>query len=116
MPLSWHVKRAAVQAETVKWGLWNVAVTTRFLNEEAKSIHGNLRMDSVFTAESGEWKLAGFEVLSALADDEPFIYVSSLGGCGKAALMGERCRGTEGYYLRVRSMRRPRLGRVGGKG
>ncbi|KAF8250647.1 ARM repeat-containing protein [Wilcoxina mikolae CBS 423.85] len=73
-PLGWHIRRGALQSETVKWGLWGVAITLKFLNEEAKSIHGNVRLGSVFTSESGEWKLAGFEVLSSLADDEPFIY------------------------------------------
>jgi len=56
------------------WG----QITLKFLNEEAKIIHGNVRLGSVFTSESGEWKLGGFEVLSAVADDEPFIYVSFL--------------------------------------
>lgn len=32
-------------------------------------------MSSIFTAESGEWKLAGFEVLSSMKDDDPVIYV-----------------------------------------
>lgn len=54
--------------------MWQV--TLKFLNEEAKIIHGNIRLGSVFMGESGEWKLGGFEVLSAVADDEPFIYVS----------------------------------------
>lgn len=54
--------------------MWQV--TLKFLNEEAKIIHGNVRLGSVFMGESGEWKLGGFEVLSAVADDEPFIYVS----------------------------------------
>ena len=59
-------------------GSWTDAgaqITLKFLNEEAKSIHGNVRLGSVFTGESGEWKLGGFEVLSSVADDEPFIYV-----------------------------------------
>ena len=32
----------------------------------------------MFMGESGEWKLAGFEVLSSVKDDEPFIYVGLL--------------------------------------
>jgi SCY1-like protein 1 len=31
----------------------------------------------VFTTESGEWKLSGFEVLSSMKDDDANIYVSS---------------------------------------
>lgn len=50
----------------------------KFINEEAASVHGNVRVSSIFTSESGEWKLAGFEVLSSMKDDDPVIYVSSL--------------------------------------
>lgn len=38
-------------------------------------MHGNVRVSSIFTSESGEWKLAGFEVLSSMKDDDPVIYV-----------------------------------------
>ena len=50
----------------------------KFINEEAKSVHGNVRLGSVFTTESGEWKLGGFDVLSSIADDEPLIYVGGI--------------------------------------
>ncbi|KAI5818373.1 kinase family protein-like protein, partial [Pyronema omphalodes] len=73
-PLKWHIRRNSLSPETIKWGLWSVAKTLKFLNEDAKSIHGNIRLGSIFTSESGEWKLAGFEVLSSIQDDEPFIY------------------------------------------
>lgn len=46
----------------------------KFINGDAACIHGNLQTGSVYTSESGEWKLAGFEVLSSVKDDEPFIY------------------------------------------
>lgn len=32
-------------------------------------------MGSIYTSESGEWKLGGFEVLSSVKDDESIIYV-----------------------------------------
>ena len=47
----------------------------KFINEEAASIHGNIRTSSIYTIESGEWKLAGFEVLSSMKDDDPITYV-----------------------------------------
>jgi len=47
----------------------------KFINEEAASIHGNIRASSIYTTESGEWKLAGFEVLSSMKDDDPITYV-----------------------------------------
>ena len=47
-----------------------------FVNEEALSVHGNLRTTSIFISPSGEWRLGGFEVLSSMKDDEAIIYVS----------------------------------------
>ncbi|KAI9678099.1 MAG: hypothetical protein M1817_006043 [Caeruleum heppii] len=92
-PLSWHIKRDSLSSETRKWGLYSIAVsiqlhsnvlcpklsavgqnTLRFINDEATSVHGNVRHSSVFTNEAGEWKLAGFEVLSSLKDDDAVIY------------------------------------------
>lgn len=32
-------------------------------------------MSSIFTSESGEWKLGGFDTLSSMNDDEAIIYV-----------------------------------------
>ncbi|PUU79747.1 armadillo-type protein [Tuber borchii] len=73
-PLSWHVRREALNTETIKWGLHSIAITLKFINEEAASIHGNIRTSSIYTTESGEWKLAGFEVLSSMKDDDPITY------------------------------------------
>ncbi|KZL76941.1 SCY1 protein kinase, partial [Colletotrichum tofieldiae] len=80
VPLRWHVKRKSLTPETIKWGLSSVAALTvvqrtiKFINDEASSIHGNLRVGSVYTSESGEWKMSGFEVLSNVKDDEAVIY------------------------------------------
>jgi hypothetical protein len=52
--------------------------TVKFINDEASSIHGNLNVASVYTSESGEWKLGGFEVLSSIKDDEAIIYVGQV--------------------------------------
>lgn len=74
VPLRWHVKRKSLSQETVKWGLYSVARTVKFINDEGASIHGNLKVASVYTSESGEWKLGGFEVLSNVKDDDAVIY------------------------------------------
>ncbi|PHH75691.1 hypothetical protein CDD80_2180 [Ophiocordyceps camponoti-rufipedis] len=74
VPLAWHVRRKSLSPETIKWGLYGVARTVKFVNTDASSIHGNLKVGSVYTSESGEWKLGGFEVLSSIKDDEPVIY------------------------------------------
>jgi SCY1-like protein 1 len=81
-----------MSAETLKWGLCGVAVcmiftsemqtadsnlqqTIKFINDDASSVHGALRVGSIYTSESGEWRVGGFEVLSSMKDDEAIIYV-----------------------------------------
>ncbi|KAH8671494.1 armadillo-type protein [Xylariales sp. PMI_506] len=73
-PLRWNVKRKSLSPETIKWGLYSVASTVKFINEEGSSIHGNIKVASIYTSESGEWKLGGFEVLSNVKDDDAVIY------------------------------------------
>ena len=52
--------------------------TIKFINDEAASIHGSLKAGTIYTSESGEWKLGGLEVLSSVKDDEAIIYVCSI--------------------------------------
>ncbi|TAQ91508.1 hypothetical protein B7494_g229 [Chlorociboria aeruginascens] len=73
-PLRWHIKRKSMSAETLKWGLFSIANTIKFINDEATSVHGTLRVGSLFTSESGEWRVGGFEVLSSIKDDDAIIY------------------------------------------
>ncbi|KAH6899923.1 armadillo-type protein [Thelonectria olida] len=74
VPLRWHVRRKSLSPETIKWGIHSVARTIKFINGDASSIHGSLKVGSVYTSESGEWKLGGFDVLSSIKDDESIIY------------------------------------------
>lgn len=74
-PLGWKTRRKALAEGSITWGLHNIAKTVRFINEEASSVHGNVRVSSVFTTESGEWKLAGLEALSSMKEDDAVIYV-----------------------------------------
>ncbi|KAG0651807.1 scy1 1 [Hyphodiscus hymeniophilus] len=74
VPLRWHVKRKSLSPETLKWGLFSIAQTIKFINDDASSVHGALRVGSLYTSESGEWKLGGFEVLSSMKDDDAVIY------------------------------------------
>ncbi|GKZ84234.1 hypothetical protein AnigIFM56816_009555, partial [Aspergillus niger] len=74
VPLSWHVKRRSLSEETSKWGLYTVASTLKFINGDAASVHGVVRASSVFTSESGEWKLGGFDILSSMNDENAVIY------------------------------------------
>ncbi|KAF1736098.1 putative inactive serine/threonine-protein kinase scy1 [Beauveria bassiana] len=74
VPLRWHVRRKSLSPETIKWGLHSIARTLKFINSDASSIHGCVKVGSVYTSESGEWKLGGFEILSSVKDDESTIY------------------------------------------
>ncbi|KAF4982886.1 hypothetical protein FZEAL_1582 [Fusarium zealandicum] len=74
VPLRWHVRRKSLSPETIKWGIHSIARTLKFINDDASSIHGSLKVGSIYTSESGEWKLGGFDVLSSLKDDESVIY------------------------------------------
>jgi SCY1-like protein 1 len=73
-PLSWHVRRRNLSEETIKWGLYSVSSTLKFINNEASSVHGAVRVSSIFTSESGEWKLGGFEILGSMNEDDAIIY------------------------------------------
>ncbi len=73
-PLEWAAHRRSLSVETSKWGLFAIANTLSFINDEASSIHGNVRLSSVYASQSGEWRLGGFEVLSSMKDDDAVIY------------------------------------------
>lgn len=73
-PLAWPVRRKSISEESSKWGLFTVANTLAFLNDEAASIHGNIRLSSIYMSQSGEWRIGGFEVLSSVKDDDAVIY------------------------------------------
>lgn len=73
-PLGWYVKRKSLSQETIKWGLHNVASTLKFVNSDASSVHGAVRVGSIYANEAGEWKLGGFEVLSSMNEDDAVIY------------------------------------------
>ena len=47
----------------------------KFINGDASSIHGSIKIGAIYTSDSGEWRLGGFDVLSSVKDDESIIYV-----------------------------------------
>ncbi|MCJ1403456.1 hypothetical protein MMC11_006679 [Xylographa trunciseda] len=69
-PLGWHVRRKSLSVETIKWGLYTVANTLKFINEDASSVHGNVRVSSIFTSEGGEWRLGGLDILSSMKEED----------------------------------------------
>jgi SCY1-like protein 1 len=50
----------------------------KFINEEGASVHGCIRVSSIFTSESGEWKIGGLDLLSSMKEDDAVIYVGAL--------------------------------------
>ncbi|KAK9764432.1 Nuclear aminoacylation-dependent tRNA export pathway component, variant 2 [Basidiobolus ranarum] len=55
------------------WGLYKTANAVKFLNVDCNLVHGNIRINSIFTNKAGEWKLGGFELLSSVQEDNPVI-------------------------------------------
>ncbi|KAJ2490824.1 Nuclear aminoacylation-dependent tRNA export pathway component [Coemansia sp. RSA 2050] len=53
--------------ELKRWGLYKIAETMRFINEDCKLIHANLSAVSVFVTKAGEWKLGGLELVDSQA-------------------------------------------------
>ncbi|KAJ2321918.1 Nuclear aminoacylation-dependent tRNA export pathway component, partial [Coemansia sp. RSA 2681] len=51
--------------ELKRWGLYKIAETMRFINEDCKLIHANLSAASVFVTKAGEWKLGGLELVDS---------------------------------------------------
>lgn len=60
--------------EWIAWGLSRIAKALKFINVDASSIHGNIRPESIFLSQAGEWRLGGFELLSAKADSEAVLW------------------------------------------
>lgn len=73
-PLNWSTRRKALSEQSLLWGLHNVAKTLKFINDEGASVHGNIRASSIFTSDSGEWKIGGLEILSSMKEDDAVIF------------------------------------------
>ncbi|KAF2771229.1 kinase family protein [Teratosphaeria nubilosa] len=73
-PLTRATKRQALSEESLKWGLHTVAKTLKFINDEAASVHGNIRAASIFTSESGEWRIGGLEITSSMKEDDAILF------------------------------------------
>lgn len=52
--------------------------TIKFINGDASSVHASVRLSSIFTSDSGEWKLGGLDVLSSMKEDDAIVYVREL--------------------------------------
>ncbi|KAI8822171.1 armadillo-type protein [Fimicolochytrium jonesii] len=73
-PLNVHNPLRSLNPNLIAWGLYKVAWALKFLNGDCKMIHGNLRVDSIFTTKAGEWKVGGLDLLSNLEkEDNPVL-------------------------------------------
>ncbi|CAO3638425.1 unnamed protein product [Cunninghamella blakesleeana] len=57
----------------ILWGLYKIANAIKFINNDGGMVHGNIRVNSIFTNRAGEWKLGGLDVLSSMKDESPII-------------------------------------------
>lgn len=63
---------AASNREGTAWGLNSVAQALQFITEDCHLIHGNVSRSAIFVSDCGDWKLAGFELMSENSDTNRF--------------------------------------------
>lgn len=64
---------AANNKEGTVWGLNVIAQSLKFITEEYGLIHGNLSRAAIFVSDCGNWKLAGFELMSENTDSNSLL-------------------------------------------
>ena len=59
------------------WGMANILKALKFLNEDAKQVHGYIHPTSVFVTQSGSWKLGFFDLTYEFKpkEDPPYFYL-----------------------------------------
>ncbi|KAB5588327.1 N-terminal kinase-like protein [Ceratobasidium theobromae] len=70
----WSSKPAKSREEWLIWGLHRISVALAFINDACHSSHGMIRVDSIYISPSGEWKLAGLDVMSNPTDPTAVLY------------------------------------------
>lgn len=71
---SWSSRSSREREDWLLWGLHRISVALTFLNDACNSTHGRVCIDSIFIGSSGEWKLGGFDLLSAPKDEAGVLY------------------------------------------
>lgn len=59
-------------------GIYQIAVALKFINIEGTSVHGNLRLSSIFVTDSAEWKIGGFEFSFKYNDNPEYFNLYSI--------------------------------------
>lgn len=75
--LSTALEAAAISDESKVFGLLHLATALFFLNKDGFSIHGNIRTDSIWLTQGGEWKLGGMEICTRKDEEAGVIWVST---------------------------------------
>ena len=59
------------------WGMANILKALKFLNEDAKQVHGYIHPSSIFVTQSGSWKLGFFDLTYEFKpkEDPPYFYL-----------------------------------------
>ena len=62
------------------WGMANILKALKFLNEDAKQVHGYIHPTSIFVTQSGSWKLGFFDLTYEFKpkEDPPYYYLYAL--------------------------------------
>jgi SCY1-like protein 1 len=68
-----------MEENSIRLGLYRLAVTLKFLSLDCKLIHGNVNENSIYVTKAGEWKLGGMELTSAVNDNHLKNYGSLVG-------------------------------------
>ncbi|EMR09137.1 hypothetical protein PNEG_02480 [Pneumocystis murina B123] len=69
-----NLNRNKIDKETSILGLYQISTALQFIHENALSVHGNVRISSIFVNESGEWKIFGLELFSLIKEKECILY------------------------------------------
>ncbi|KAL5039323.1 Nuclear aminoacylation-dependent tRNA export pathway component [Batrachochytrium dendrobatidis] len=69
-----HDQSKLQDANLVSLGLFKLASALKFLTQDCALIYANVRLTSIFSTQSGEWKLGGLDFLSSLKDENPPIF------------------------------------------